>query len=92
MTHVATDFLISVYSRPNSKMRRFLNVYADIALLCVPISIVLVAVNLSKTNKRLSMFKKNQSDNEWSFGQIFSLLMVAGSLFEVYKGFMGKVP
>ncbi|KAF8250677.1 hypothetical protein K440DRAFT_639181 [Wilcoxina mikolae CBS 423.85] len=83
--------VFDLYSKPFSKMRRFLNVYADIALICVPASIVLVSVNLTNTNKRLAMFKKNNSDNDWTFGQIFSLLMVAGSLFEVYKGFMEYV-
>ncbi|KAF8541537.1 hypothetical protein BDD12DRAFT_803594 [Trichophaea hybrida] len=76
-------------SKPFSKMRRILNVYADIALICVPASIVLVSVNLNNTNKKLAISIKNNSN--WTFGQIFSLLMVAGSLFEVYKGFMEYV-
>jgi len=67
-----------------------MNVYADIALLIVPVAIVLVAVNINTTNTKLAKFRKDRTDNEWSFGQIFSLLMVGGSLVEVYQGAAGK--
>jgi len=70
-------------SSPFSKLRRFMNVYADIALLTAPVAIVLVAVNIHTTNVRLAKFRKDRADNEWSFGQIFLLLMVGGSLLEV---------
>jgi len=84
-------YLISAnQSSPFSKLRRFMNVYADIALLIVPVAIVLVAVNIYTTNTRLAKFRKDRTDNEWSFGQIFSLLMVGESLVEVYQGTAGK--
>ncbi|KAA8899522.1 hypothetical protein FN846DRAFT_960398 [Sphaerosporella brunnea] len=69
-----------------SGLRRTLNMYADMALLFVPVAIVMVVVNIAQTRKRLKPFKDSQ-DNEWSFGQIFSLLMIGATLFEVYKGY-----
>jgi hypothetical protein len=65
-------------------------VYADLALLFVPVAIILVSINLVQTNKRLRTFKKDWQDTQWSYGQIFSLLMVGASIFEVYKGFNGR--
>ena len=66
-----------------------MNVYADVALLFMPVAIVLVAVNITQDDKRLAQLHQGRPAGLWSFGQFFSLLMVAGSLFEVYKGFMG---
>ena len=66
-----------------------MNVYADIALVFMPVAIVLVAVNIRQDDKRLAQLHQGRPAGLWSFGQFFSLLMVAGSLFEVYKGFMG---
>jgi len=77
--------------RPFSKLRRFMNVYADVALLFMPVAIVLVAVNITQDDKRLAQLHQGRPAGLWSFGQFFSLLMVAGSLFEVYKGFMGYI-
>ena len=79
----------AAHSRPFSKLRRFINVYADLALVCIPVAIVLVALNISQNNKRLAVFQARRPSDQWSFGQFFALLMVGGSLYEVFKGFVG---
>jgi hypothetical protein len=82
-------WIASRQRRPQfSPLQRYLNFYADIALLFVPIAIIMVSVNLAKTNARLAKFNGAAADNGWSFGQIFSLLMVGKILFELYMGAM----